>query len=382
MLISKKKILIIFGTRPELIKLAPIYWELKKKSSFFETKVCITSQHKSLVQNLITFFDIKVDYDLDVIQKGQSLISLNSLIFQKLENILSNERPDLIIVQGDTLSAYAGALSAFYNKIKICHIEAGLRSNNIFSPYPEEFFRKSISLVADYNFAPTKTNKINLLNEKVNKEKIFVTGNTVIDTLKTTLNSFNKNKLLNQNIEEVIDKELPFDWKRKKYVLITGHRRENIGEAFFNIMEAFKYLFKKFPKINFVFPIHPNPLVRTIFKEISSVTNFHIIEPLEYPYFLMLLKNSYFVVTDSGGIQEEAPVLGKPVLVLRNTTERNECVDVGVVKLIGSNKQNVILEIDNLLTNSEIYDKMAQFSSPYGDGTSSTQIVKILIDRL
>ncbi len=381
-MISKKKILIIFGTRPELIKLAPIYWDLKKKSSNFETKVCITSQHKSLVQNLITFFDIKVDYDLDIIQNGQSLTSLNSLIFQKLENILSNERPDLIIVQGDTLSAYAGALSAFYNKIKISHVEAGLRSNNIFSPYPEEFFRKSISLIADYNFAPTKTNKINLLKENVHKEKIYVTGNTVIDTLKTTLNSFKKNKLLNKKIEEVIDKELPFDWKRKKYVLITGHRRENIGKAFFNIMEAFNYLSKKFPKINFVFPIHPNPLVRKIFKEMPFINNFHIIEPLEYPYFLMLLNHSYFVVTDSGGIQEEAPVLGKPVLVLRDTTERNECVDVGVVKLIGSNKENVITEIENLITDREVYDMMAQFSSPYGDGTSSNQIVQILIDRL
>lgn len=381
-MISKKKILIIFGTRPELIKLAPIYWELKKKSSNFETKVCITSQHKSLVQNLITFFDIKVDYDLDIIQNGQSLISLNSRIFQKLENILSNERPDLIIVQGDTLSAYVGALSAFYNKIKISHVEAGLRSNNIFSPYPEEFFRKSISLIADYNFAPTKTNKINLLKENVHKEKIYVTGNTVIDTLKTTLNSFKKNKLLNKKMEEAIHKELSFDWKRKKYVLITGHRRENIGKAFFNIMEAFNYLSKKFPKINFVFPIHPNPLVRKIFKEIPSVNNFHIIEPLEYPYFLMLLNYSYFVVTDSGGIQEEAPVLGKPVLVLRDTTERNECIDVGVVKLIGSNKENVITEIENLITDKEIYDMMAQFSSPYGDGTSSIQIVQILIDRL
>ena len=381
-MISKKKILIIFGTRPELIKLAPIYWELKKKSSKFETKVCITSQHKSLVKNLITFFDIKVDYDLDIIQNSQSLISLNSLIFHKLENILSNERPDLIIVQGDTLSAYVGALSAFYNKIKISHVEAGLRSNNIFSPYPEEFFRKSISLIADYNFAPTKTNKINLLKENVHKEKIYVTGNTVIDTLKTTLNSFKKNKLLNKNMEEVIDRELPFDWKRKKYVLITGHRRENIGKAFFNIMEAFNYLSKKFPNINFVFPIHPNPLVRKIFKEIPSVNNFHIIEPLEYPYFLMLLNYCYFVVTDSGGIQEEAPVLGKPVLVLRDTTERNECIDVGVVKLIGSNKENVITEIENLITDREVYDMMAQFSSPYGDGTSSNQIVQILTDRL
>lgn len=380
---NKKKILLIFGTRPEIIKLAPVYWELKNNNNIFETKVCVTSQHKSLIKNLIKFFNIDVDYNLNITQEVQTLISLNSIIFQKLENILNNETPDLVIVQGDTLSAFAGAVSAFYNKIKIAHVEAGLRSNNMLSPYPEEFYRRSISLISDYNFAPTKINKSNLLKENMSKNSIHITGNTVIDTLKLTLKSFTEKKNLSQQIEKNINKVLQFDWKKQKYILITGHRRENIGKAFFNIMEAFKYIIEKFPKINFVYPIHPNPLVRQTFKEITlSFKNFHIIEPLEYPHFLMVLKNCFFVVTDSGGIQEEAPILGKPVLVLRDTTERNECVEGGVVKLIGSNRENVIFEIENLIKNKEAHDKMSQFFSPYGDGTSSKKIIKILKDRL
>lgn len=380
---KKNKILLIFGTRPEVIKMAPVFWELSRNKDFFETITCITSQHKSLILKLISSFKIEVNYDLRVMKPGQSLSDLTSSLIKKLNAVVKEVNPNLIMVQGDTISSYAGALIAFYNDIKICHIEAGLRSFDMRAPFPEEFYRKSISAISHFNFAPTKLNKMNLLKEGGIKENIFVTGNTVIDCLLEALNLYKNDEIIKKKVNKSLDSIINFDWQSQKFILITGHRRENIGKAFENIMLALSLLAKNNPKIKFVYPIHPNPLVRNSFSKLTKqFKNFLLIEPLEYLEFSVLMSKCFFVMTDSGGVQEEAPSLGKPVLLMRDKTERIEGVEKGVVKMVGSNVQSIIEEANLLLIDKNEYMKMSKISNPYGNGKAAKKIVNILKDRL
>lgn len=379
---KKIKVLLIFGTRPEVIKMAPIFWQLTKNKEFFEISTCITSQHKSLISKLIKLFKIKVDFNLKIMKQGQSLSGLSSTLINKLNTIVNKVDPDCVIVQGDTVSSYAGALSAFYNNKKICHVEAGLRSFDMRAPFPEEFYRKSISTISYLNFAPTKINKSNLLKEDINKEDIYITGNTVIDCLFQTLKLYKENKIVNSKINKSLDNKIDLDWNNQKFILITGHRRENIGEAFENIMDALRFLAKNNPNIQFIYPIHPNPLVRETFVKLTKeVKNFLIIEPLEYFEFSVLMSKCFFVMTDSGGVQEEAPFLGKPVLVMREKTERIEGVQKGVVKLVGSNVKTIIKEANILISNKNEYNKMSKINNPYGNGKAAEKIVKVMKDR-
>lgn len=380
---NKTKLLLIFGTRPEVIKMAPIFWELNRNKDVFETLICITSQHKSLISKLLNSLQIKIDFNLMIMKSGQSLPDLTISLVKKINKVINLVNPDLIMVQGDTVSSYAGALTAFYNNIKICHVEAGLRSFDMRAPFPEEFYRKSISSIAYINFAPTKINKNNLLRDGVIKENIYVTGNTVIDCLIETLKLYNSNNYIKKRINKNLNNSLGFNWQTEKFILITGHRRENIGQAFENIMQALSVLAKNNTKIKFVYPIHPNPLIRkTFIKLTQNLKNFFIIEPLEYLEFSVLMSKCFFVMTDSGGIQEEAPSLGKPVLLMREKTERVEGIEKGVVKMVGSKTVSIIEAANLLLGNKNEYKRMSKISKPYGNGKAAKKIVKIVKDRI
>ena len=379
---NKIKVLLVFGTRPEAIKMAPIFWELEKNSEVFKTTTCVTSQHKSLISKLIKSLGIKADFDLRIMKKNQKLSDLTSALLKNINIVIEETRPDIVLVQGDTISALAGALCAFYNNIKICHIEAGLRSFDMKAPFPEEFCRKSISSISYLNFSPTNLNKINLINEGILKKNIYVTGNTVIDCLFEVLNLYKRNNHINNTINKTLDNKISFNWRSDKFILITGHRRENIGPAFEKIMLALLSIAKKNKNINFVYPIHPNPLVRNTFEKITKkLNNFFIIEPLEYIEFSVLMSKCFFLMTDSGGIQEEAPSLGKPVLLMREKTERIEGVHEGVVKLVGSNIKTITKEANLLISNEQEYIKMSKINNPYGNGKAAKKIIKILKDR-
>ena len=379
---NKIKVLLVFGTRPEAIKMAPIFWELEKNSEVFNTTTCVTSQHKSLISKLIKSLGIKADFDLRIMKKNQKLSDLTSALLKNINIVIEETKPDIVLVQGDTISALAGALCAFYNNIKICHIEAGLRSFDMKAPFPEEFCRKSISSISYLNFSPTNLNKINLINEGILKKNIYVTGNTVIDCLFEVLNLYKRNNNINNTINKTLDNKISFNWRSDKFILITGHRRENIGPAFEKIMLALSSVAKKNKNINFVYPIHPNPLVRNTFEKITKkLNNFFIIEPLEYIEFSVLMSKCFFLMTDSGGIQEEAPSLGKPVLLMREKTERIEGVHQGVVKLVGSNIKTITEEANLLISNDQEYIKMSKINNPYGNGKAAKKIIKILKDR-
>jgi len=366
-----KKILFIFGTRPEAIKLAPLILEFKKQKKFI-TKVCITSQHREMLEQVINFFQLPVDYDLSIMEHNQSLFKISSKIVQSIEPVFEEFQPDLIFVQGDASSAFLSALAGFYKKIKIVHIEAGLRSYNKYSPFPEEINRVLISHIADYHFAPTKKAKENLLKEGI-KENIWVVGNTVIDALFLALKIVKNSEVQYKNFFKFLD-------FNKKIVLVTGHRRESFGEPFRQICLALKELAEKFKdEIEIVYPVHLNPNVRRpVFEILYGQKNIHLIEPLSYPYLVWLLEKSYFVLTDSGGIQEEAPSLGKPVLVMREVTERIEGIKAGTAKLVGVKKESIVKNSVKLLTDKNLYQKMSKKKNPYGDGKSSQRIVKII----
>jgi len=369
-----KKILFIFGTRPEAIKLAPLILEFKKQKNFI-TKVCITSQHREMLEQVINFFQLPVDYDLSIMEHNQSLFKISSKIVQSIEPVLEEFQPDLIFVQGDASSAFLGALAGFYKKIKIAHVEAGLRSYNKYAPFPEEINRVLISHIADYHFAPTKKAKENLLKEGV-KKNIWVVGNTVIDALFLALKNVKKSEEQYKNFFKFLD-------FNKKISLVTGHRRESFGEPFRQICLALKEFAEKFEdEIEIVYPVHLNPNVRKpVFDILSGQKNIHLIEPLSYPYLVWLLEKSYFVLTDSGGIQEEAPSLGKPVLVMREVTERMEGIKAGTAKLVGVKKESIVKNSVKLLTDKNLYQKMAKKKNPYGDGKSSERIVKIINEK-
>lgn len=366
-----KKILIVFGTRPEALKLIPIYNELKKFPDIFYPKICISSQHKEMLWDMLNFFEITPEYDLDIMSQNQTLFDITSKILLRIQTTLEEFQPDLIITQGDTTTTFVASLAGFYSKIKVAHIEAGLRSFDKYSPFPEEMNRILTSRLADYHFAPTKKAIENLKNENI-KESSFLVGNTIIDTLFTTLS------IIEKYHNEYKEK---FDYldENKKMVLVTGHRRESFGQPFRNICNAIRKIATKFQDIQIVYPVHLNPNVQSPVNEIlSGIRNVYLIEPQKYPEFVWLMNRSYIILTDSGGVQEEAPSLGKPVLVMREVTERTEGIEAGTAALVGTSEQRIYESVVALMENKQEYDKMANAQNPYGDGLSSQRIVDIL----
>ena len=381
------KILLAFGTRPEAIKMAPLVKEFQKRVALFETIVCVTGQHREMLDQVLTIFNIKPDYDLNIMKQGQDLYDVTARVLIGMRDVLKDVNPDVVLVHGDTTTSMAVALAAFYQQIPVGHVEAGLRTNDIYSPWPEEMNRQITGRIATYDFAPTLLSKKNLLKENVPEDKIIVTGNTVIDALYWVVDKIKNDKAL--DIE--LDMELKcagYDVGRlsngKKLVLITGHRRENFGEGFIRMCNAIKTLTEKYPEVDFVYPMHLNPNVRKpiheVFgKDLSDLDNMFFIEPLEYLVFVSLMEKSSIVLTDSGGIQEEAPGLGKPVLVMRNTTERPEALDAGTVKLVGTDYDKIVGEVSRLLDDETYYNQMSHAVNPYGDGLACERIVSTFI---
>jgi UDP-N-acetylglucosamine 2-epimerase (non-hydrolysing) len=380
-----KTVMLIFGTRPEAIKMAPLVKEFGKYPEKFGVKVCVTGQHREMLDQVLSLFEINPDYDLNIMQQGQDLYDITSRILLGMRDIFRSEKPDAVFVHGDTATSTAAALAAFYQQIPVGHIEAGLRTHNIYSPFPEEMNRQITSRIATWHFAPTPLGKENLLKENINKKNIVVTGNTVIDALFTVIDKINGNPSLKTALEAGLT-DAGYDtaglaYGSRRLVLITGHRRENFGEGFLNICKAIRYLCDKFPEVDFVYPMHPNPNVRKAIKDTfqgSPLPNLFLIEPLEYFSFVCLMEKCYLVLTDSGGIQEEAPSLGKPVLVMRDTTERPEALAAGTVKLVGTDYDKIIREASKLLTNCDYYTSMSQAVNPYGDGKACERIVNFM----
>ena len=362
------KVMTIFGTRPEAIKMAPLVKELENRKEI-KSIVCVTAQHREMLDQVLNIFKIKPDYDLNIMKQGQSLSEITSRVLLGLEEIIKKEEPNIILVHGDTTTTFAGALAAFYNKVDIGHVEAGLRTYDKYSPFPEEANRIMVDRIADMYFAPTEVSKNNLLKENIDDSKIYVTGNTAIDAMKYTISDNYENSI--------------FDWVGdSKLILLTAHRRENLGEPMYNIFKAVKRLVNDNKDIKVIYPIHLNPLVRKIANEVfEDNERIKLIEPLEVVDFHDFINKSYFILTDSGGIQEEAPSLGKPVLVLRDTTERPEGITAGTLKLVGTNEDDIYNEATILLTNKSEYDKMSKASNPYGDGNTSKYIVDAIIER-
>jgi UDP-N-acetylglucosamine 2-epimerase (non-hydrolysing) len=372
-----KKILFVFGTRPEAIKMAPVIKAFKDEK-IFDTKVCVTAQHRQMLDQVLDIFDIRPDYDLNIMERGQDLFDITANVLFGMKNVFSEYSPDLVLVHGDTSTTCATSIAAFYQKIKVGHVEAGLRTGNIYSPWPEEVNRQISGVIANYHFAPTTTSMENLLKENKNKENIVVTANTVIDALFLVLDKIEKDKKLKNKILKSFSDQYKFN-DDKKIILVTGHRRENFGEGFTNICEALKKIADKNHDVDIVYPVHLNPNVQKPVKNIlSNSKNIYLIDPLSYENFIYLMSKSYFIITDSGGVQEEAPSLGKPVLVLRNTTERPEAVDAGTVKLVGTNFEAIVNESQKFLDDRKEYKKMSKAHNPYGDGSASKRILNFL----
>ena len=376
-----KKTLVVFGTRPEAIKMAPLVLELQKHSAVIETKVCVTAQHRGMLDQVLEIFDIKPDFDLDIMHPNQDLYDITEKVLKSMKEVLSEYEPDIIFVHGDTTTAFISALSAFYLKIPIAHVEAGLRSHNLYSPWPEEGNRKLISQLATYHFAPTFRNKQNLLAENINIDAITITGNTVVDALFFVLNKIENDNAFRKKLEEAITEVYTHFLHAEKFILITGHRRENFGEGFVNICEAIRSLAYRYPHIDFVYPVHLNPNVqRPVFELLKDIENVYLIPPMEYEAFVYLMSRSFLILTDSGGIQEEAPSLGKPVVVMRENTERPETLELGTVKLVGTNKEKIIQEVAHLCDNRAYYEEMSRCINPYGDGTAVEKIIKVILN--
>lgn len=378
-----KKILLVFGTRPEAIKMAPLVKEFQRCPEIFETLVCVTGQHREMLDQVLTIFDITPDYDLCIMKQGQDLYDVTARVLIGMRDVLKSVQPDVVLVHGDTTTSTAAALAAFYQQIPVGHIEAGLRTRNIYSPWPEEMNRQITGRIATYNFAPTPLSKANLMAEGVSDAKILITGNTVIDALYWVVNKIKSTPSLNVQLAGALN-IAGYDTARlcdnKKMILVTGHRRENFGEGFISICKALKTLAIKYPNVDFIYPMHLNPNVRQpIFevfgKNLHNLGNIFFIEPIEYLSFVYLMEKSTLVLTDSGGIQEEAPSLGKPVLVMRDTTERPEAVEAGTVKLVGTNYNMIINEVSALLDDSNHYTQMSKAVNPYGDGYACLRIV-------
>ena len=376
-----KKIMLVFGTRPEAIKMCPLVREFKKHPADFNTLVCVTGQHREMLHQVLDIFDVKPDYDLAIMKEGQDLYDVTSRVLTGMRDVLDKEKPDVVLVHGDTTTSMAAALAAFYRQIPVGHVEAGLRTNNIYSPWPEEMNRQITGRIATYDFSPTLLSKDNLLREGVDPQKITVTGNTVIDALQQVVLRIKNDPELQEKLAADLV-EHGYDTSRnRRLVLITGHRRENFGEGFLNICRGIKDLSEKYPDVDFVYPMHLNPNVRRPIKEIfgeERKENLFFIEPLDYLDFVFLMEKCHLVLTDSGGIQEEAPGLGKPVLVMRDTTERPEAVEAGTVKLVGTNRDLIVGEVSALLDNENYYLSMSKAVNPYGDGQACERIVEIL----
>lgn len=378
--------MLVFGTRPEAIKMAPLVKEFQKNPESFQTIVCVTGQHRQMLDQVLNLFEITPDYDLNIMKQGQDLYDVTSRVLLGMRDVLKEAQPDVVLVHGDTTTSTAAALAAFYQQIPVGHVEAGLRTHNIYSPWPEEMNRQITSRIAAYNFAPTMLSKQNLIKENVNPDTILVTGNTVIDALHQVVRKIKTNTALDAELESVL-RTSGYDVNRltngKKLVLITGHRRENFGDGFISICTAIKDLSRRYPEVDFVYPMHLNPNVRKPIHEVfgedlSNLGNMFFIEPLEYLSFVYLMEKSTIVLTDSGGIQEEAPGLGKPVLVMRDTTERPEALDAGTVKLVGTDYDKIVNEVSALIDDQKVYEKMSMAVNPYGDELACSRISCIL----
>ncbi len=378
--------MLVFGTRPEAIKMAPLVKEFQKYPHKFKTIVCVTGQHRQMLDQVLEIFDIKPDYDLNIMKQGQDLYDVTARVLTGMRDVLKETQPDVVLVHGDTTTSTAAALAAFYQQIPVGHVEAGLRTHNIYSPWPEEMNRQITGRIATFDFAPTPLSKSNLLAEGVSEEKITVTGNTVIDALYMVVDKIKNDAELDKELETILRKA-GYDVNRlangKKLVLITGHRRENFGDGFISMCKAIKALTEKYPEVDFIYPMHLNPNVRKPIHEVfgenlEGLGNMFFIEPLEYLSFVYLMEKANIVLTDSGGIQEEAPGLGKPVLVMRDTTERPEALDAGTVKLVGTDYDKIVSEVSALLDDQSLYDTMSKAVNPYGDGHACERIVNSL----
>ena len=385
-----KKVMLVFGTRPEAIKMAPLVKEFQKQPKRVETVVCVTGQHREMLDQVLKIFDIKPDYDLNIMNQGQDLYDVTARVLTGMRDVLKEVKPDVVLVHGDTTTSTAAALAAFYQQIPVGHVEAGLRTHNIYSPWPEEMNRLLTGRLATYHFSPTPLSRNNLIKESVDDRNIIITGNTVIDALYWVVDKIKNNKELDNELEDILSKA-GYDVNRlnngKKLVLITGHRRENFGDGFINMCTAIKDLTVKYPDLDFVYPMHLNPNVRKPIHEVfgenlSGLKNMFFIEPLEYLSFAYLMEKSSIVLTDSGGIQEEAPGLGKPVLVMRDTTERPEALDAGTVKLVGTDYNKIVNEVSSLIDDKAAYEKMSKAVNPYGDGLACGRIVNALLYRI
>ncbi len=384
-----KTIMSVFGTRPEAIKMAPLVKELAKHTDRFRSVVCVTGQHRQMLDQVLRIFDIQPDYDLDIMQQGQDLYDVTSRVLLGMRDVLRRARPDIVLVHGDTTTSTAAALAAFYEQIPVGHVEAGLRTHDIYSPWPEEMNRQITGRIATYHFSPTPLSRANLMSEGVADEKIVVTGNTVIDALYMVVDKIKSDESLDAELGKVL-REAGYDPARlsdgRRMVLITGHRRENFGEGFINMCRAIKHLTERYPEVDFVYPMHLNPNVRKPIHEVfgedlTNLGNMFFIEPLEYLSFVYLMEKADVVLTDSGGIQEEAPGLGKPVLVMRDTTERPEALSAGTVRLVGTDYDRIVGEVSRLLDDESAYETMSRAVNPYGDGKACGRIIEAL-DRV
>ncbi len=382
--------MLVFGTRPEAIKMAPLVREFKKYPDLFDTIVCVTGQHREMLDQVLDIFEINPEYDLNIMQQGQDLYDITSKVLYGMRDVLDEAKPDVVLVHGDTTTSTSAALAAFYRQIPVGHVEAGLRTHDIYSPWPEEMNRQITGRIASFNFSPTPLSRKNLLDENVDDDKITVTGNTVIDALHIVVDRIKNDKGLSKELHSVLLAS-GYDTNRlndgRRMVLITGHRRENFGDGFINICNAIKDLSAKYPNVDFIYPMHLNPNVRKPIHQVfgdnlNEFSNLFFIEPLEYLSFVFLMEKSYLVLTDSGGIQEEAPGLGKPVLVMRNTTERPEALESGTVKLVGTDYEKIVSNVSRLLDDSSFYAEMSNAVNPYGDGHASERIVSFLKDHL
>lgn len=377
---NNNNILVVFGTRPEAIKMAPLIHQLRSKPKSCNVVVCVTAQHREMLDQVLKVFNIKPDIDLDLMRPSQGLSELTANILQSMKTVLATQNPDLILVHGDTTTTLAAAMAGFFSNIPVGHVEAGLRTYDMQAPFPEEFNRQVTSKIAKWHFAPTEQSRQNLITEGIHDPNIVVTGNTVIDALRWTLTRIQSDPSRAAQLSTLINHSLPFSWKEEKFVLITGHRRENFGVGIRQICEALNELARQFSDIQFVYPLHLNPNIREpVSNLLKDINNIHLIEPLDYEPFIYLLQHCYIVLTDSGGIQEEAPSLGKPVLVMRDATERPEAVAAGTVELVGTHKRHIIDGVSKLITDEAHYASMSRSHNPYGDGNACQRIVQTLL---
>lgn len=375
----KKKVLMVFGTRPEAIKMAPLYHSLRAMPNDFDIQLCVTAQHRDMLDQVLKVFEITPDFDLNLMKAGQDLFDVTASVMTGMRDVLRVHKPDAMLVHGDTTTALAAAMAGFYLGVPVGHVEAGLRTHNLQAPYPEEFNRQVVSKLSRWHFAPTVLSRQNLLDERVPENAISVTGNTVIDALFWMLGRIDADLHRRITLDEFLSKQLNFEWQSQKFVLITGHRRENFGDGFIHICSSLQDLARRYPEMHFVYPVHLNPNVKVPVNEmLENLTNVHLIAPLGYEPFVYLLKHSHLVLTDSGGIQEEAPSLGKPVLVMRDVTERPEAVAAGTVRLVGADRDRIVANVVELLDNEASYEMMSRSYNPYGDGKACARIISVL----